>query len=342
MYGTDHENSDWDFIGVYMPYREKLLAGEECPSVIRTSTSDQSKKNTGDDVDIVTYSFQEFGRLLAKGDIHAFELLYSGSANRYISDVGLLDTPFELVERRRMYMLNKNLSLFDYVRRQISRYGFSQGRIGKLQTAINTITEISEIKATTMTKELRMSDLGISEYIDEDGFFYFDGAKYDQNSPVSYVLSALKTRLRDCSKMLEDATNGGKSVKWGDIAHAYRVCMNVEVLDDSNGNRMFMNKSSEIETYKKLKAGEVQFSLAMNIIETSYARASNLVEKSYTFMRGKDFDFAGFFRKLCNEFYNDSRVVYPTTTATEKFIVKHTPVVQVEEDLPDEVVTENP
>ena len=76
LYGTDSENSDIDYKGVFLPNMNDLILGK-APKHYTSSTGNSNNKNTKDDVDETYYSLHYFLELAAKGDTNAIDLLFA-------------------------------------------------------------------------------------------------------------------------------------------------------------------------------------------------------------------------------------------------------------------------
>jgi predicted nucleotidyltransferase len=78
LYGTNTENSDKDYVGVFIPDKDYVLGLKECERVEqRTNPTSSGKRNTKDDVDIVYYSLPKFIKLAMGANPNIIELLYA-------------------------------------------------------------------------------------------------------------------------------------------------------------------------------------------------------------------------------------------------------------------------
>ncbi len=76
LYGTNGDNSDKDYKGVFLPDLQDLIL-EKAPKHYTSSTGSSTDKNTADDVDETYYSLQYFLDLAAKGDTNAIDILFA-------------------------------------------------------------------------------------------------------------------------------------------------------------------------------------------------------------------------------------------------------------------------
>ena len=76
LYGTNGDNSDKDYKGVFLPDLNDLILGK-APKHYTSSTGSSTDKNTANDVDETYYSLQYFLDLAAKGDTNAIDILFA-------------------------------------------------------------------------------------------------------------------------------------------------------------------------------------------------------------------------------------------------------------------------
>jgi len=76
LYGTDNENSDVDYKGLFIPPERDVLLKRDIEH-FTSSTGDDKTKNGADDIDIQLWSIHKFMNLLEKGETGAMDLLFS-------------------------------------------------------------------------------------------------------------------------------------------------------------------------------------------------------------------------------------------------------------------------
>jgi predicted nucleotidyltransferase len=78
LYGTETENSDKDYVGVFIPDKEYVLGLKECEQVEqRTNPSDSGHRNDKDDTDCTLYSLPKFIKLCAENNPNIIEILFA-------------------------------------------------------------------------------------------------------------------------------------------------------------------------------------------------------------------------------------------------------------------------
>jgi len=133
LYGTDSENSDLDYKGIFLPTERQVLLNQ-IPKVYNYSTKDKSGKNTKDDVDTEIFSLHYFIQLACEGQTVAMDMLHA--PEEMIEHSSLI---WKAIQRNRDKFYTKNLAAFiGYARRQAARYGIRGSRL-------NTVREILDI-----------------------------------------------------------------------------------------------------------------------------------------------------------------------------------------------------
>jgi predicted nucleotidyltransferase len=83
LYGMNSPESDVDYKGIFIPYKEDLLLGKKMKS-LNFSTGNDKSKNSKEDIDIDVWSLHYFLELLQKGETGAVDLLFSMNSNSVI------------------------------------------------------------------------------------------------------------------------------------------------------------------------------------------------------------------------------------------------------------------
>lgn len=78
LYGTETENSDKDFVGVFIPDKEYVLGLKTCEQVdFRSNPSDSGHRNDKNDTDCTFYSLPKFIKLCAENNPNIVEILFA-------------------------------------------------------------------------------------------------------------------------------------------------------------------------------------------------------------------------------------------------------------------------
>ena len=76
LYGTDNENSDTDYKGIFIPNRVDVLLKRDLEHYNFNSNEENNKKEK-DDIDLQLFSVYKFFNLLKKGETGAMDILFS-------------------------------------------------------------------------------------------------------------------------------------------------------------------------------------------------------------------------------------------------------------------------
>ncbi len=77
LYGTVTEESDDDFVGIFIPNKEYVLGIERCDQVNLSEKFSKSIRNTRDDTDYTIYNIIKFIKLAGDNNPNIIELLYA-------------------------------------------------------------------------------------------------------------------------------------------------------------------------------------------------------------------------------------------------------------------------
>lgn len=133
MYGTRTENSDDDFTGIFIPYKDYITGIKTCEQVeLSTKKSSEGRRNIKGDVDFIVYSLPKFIHLCIGNNPNILELLYAPR------NCKLVETSYS-----RDLMLNRDLFLSKKTYHTFKGYAYSQ-RI-KLEVKKENMTGRTEL-----------------------------------------------------------------------------------------------------------------------------------------------------------------------------------------------------
>lgn len=217
LYGTATENSDTDYLGVFIPSREEILL-QRCPDVIRDNTSDNSRKNTKDDIDREYYSLQKFVDLLCHNDIRAFDMLH---ANQKCT-LKTSDAFQWLYDNRRMFYTKQLAERYrEYCQKQAKKYGIKGSAIDIIKQCISILENANPFARSLHDIASELSS--VQGVVDMDNFFVINQKRFHKTCRIDYVLSLLQGTLERMTANSDDGIN------YKNLAHAVRV--GYQVLD---------------------------------------------------------------------------------------------------------------
>lgn len=133
LYGTNTENSDLDFKGIYLPAAEEIVLGRVKQTIATSRPKQTHERNNKDDVDVEIVSLDRFIDLLVQGQTMALDMLFAPPENHTLSCIEgkiIMDHIYQ----NRTQLLNRNMNAFvGYARQQASKYGVKGFRVAAMR-----------------------------------------------------------------------------------------------------------------------------------------------------------------------------------------------------------------
>ena len=251
LYGTNTENSDTDYKGIYLPDMRNVIL-QNVEKSISEKTKIGNGKNTKDDVDSEMYSLQYFMKMLMDGQTVALDMLFANDENI----VETSDIWREICNNREMFIHKNTKAFVGYCRTQAAKYGIKGSRISAIKTATEFISNI--MKETKLVKYIRddgycwtrqsvrepvynklkdcFEELPVCEYVTK----YMDktsrqmiyevcGRKFQESCELSHVLKCLNEIFNNYGERARKAENN-EGIDWKAVSHAFRVCYEIKEL----------------------------------------------------------------------------------------------------------------
>lgn len=223
LYGTNTENSDTDYKGVYLPTMREVVLGTFPANVNFMTKEDGNQKNTAKDVDTEIYSLHRFLELWYMWETVFLDMIH----NRHT----LLSssTAWEYIYTHRATFYTSDMkSYLGYCKAQAAKYGVKGSRINDLSnlltilllynpkdtlaSAIDQIQETEHIKKTT-----------IAEHLNGDNrFLNICGKDFQYSCRIEYIVPILQKIYHNYwARAQQAARNEGIDRKA--ISHAFRA-----------------------------------------------------------------------------------------------------------------------
>jgi predicted nucleotidyltransferase len=225
LYGTNTENSDRDYKGVYLPELNNCILGTVKRSINNNSKSNTDSKNTKDDFDSEVYSLQYFILELGKnGDTTFLDMIHA-------PDSSLIESSpeWELLRKHRAKFYTKSLkSYIGYCRGQAAKYGIRGSKLEEAKKILDVLNNHNDGQK-------------IGEYFDE-----LPDSEYTKRYDIEKCQAEDKRAFDFCGKKLMATTNtffakqsiqqfydsygerarmaqANEGIDWKAISHAFRV-----------------------------------------------------------------------------------------------------------------------
>jgi hypothetical protein len=261
MYGTANENSDEDYLGVFMPTKDDILMN-------RVKKQIHLPKESG--LDLQMWSIYYFLKLALQGETMAIDLLHSPrECWVYHSDLWNVFS-----DNRRMFYTKQMKSFVGYARKQAAKYGVKGNRISSLQQVIDFLKSACDIDDSQRLKSL-WNHLPKPEHVHllEDAapslndekpirMYQVCGKKFQETVTVRYILDRLELELAEYGKRAMKAANN-EGIDWKAFSHAIRAANQVyDILIE--GEYKFPLKDAAF--IKKVKEGKIPYEIAESLL----------------------------------------------------------------------------
>ncbi len=275
LYGTDTENSDLDFKGVFIPNREEFFL-QNYPEQISFSTSDNNSKNSSEDYDIEIYSIHKFFELAKKGETIAIDLL---NVNLKQSEIFL--PQWRRIHENRNLFYTKQLKAFvGYCKRQASKYGIKGSRIKAVEDLLKIMNSVEESRRVSSIWD----KLPINEYsyfrkdLDNDVVKNYEccGKIIQSTSKIGYSKVIFEKFLQQYGERARLARKN-KGIDWKAISHAFRAAYElIEIYE--TGEIKFPLK--ERKFLLDVKLGKCDFNIISEKLDEIIKKVEKLSKKS--------------------------------------------------------------
>lgn len=281
LYGTDTEESDLDYRGVFMPNTKDVLLGR-IPKTIQSNTKIGDGKNTKEDIDTELYSLHYFIDLACQGQTVALDMLHAPTEmiikSNYIWD--------RIIQQRERFY-TKNLSAFiGYARKQAAKYGIKGSRLSdakKVMGALSPDKHVNDACSTDMCLTHMWDFLPTGEHIDKlerdiYGYRVYQvcGKKFGERCKVDYVYEIVK-KFHDNYGERAKMAERNEGIDWKAMSHALRAAYQVESIL-TKGTIEFPLPQADI--LRNIKQGKIQYRMVADILEALMIKLELLVDKS--------------------------------------------------------------
>jgi hypothetical protein len=275
LYGTNTEDSDVDYKGVFLPSKREILLNQ-IPKCRSFSTGNDLIKNNPDDVDEEIYSLHYFIKLACDGQTVAIDMLHA-------PDTMLIESSdiWEKIVKEKQRFYTKNLNSFvNYARRQASKYGIKGSRLNAALQVLNLLNSNDpESRLRDVWSRLPRNEYCHDIGIDPNGMRQYQvcGKTFQESSSVGYVLPIIKKFYDDYGHRAKLAAEN-KNIDWKAISHALRAAIQTkEIL--TTGTIHFPLKDApfllDVKSGRLNYAGEVA-----PVLESLMDEVEKLVNKS--------------------------------------------------------------
>lgn len=289
LYGLNTENSDEDYKGIYLPSLRDMFLGEIKDNVDK-STNKTNEKNNSDDIDYEIYSFQKWVKLLSKGEMVCFDMLYApDSFVTYYSRGGnVIDKQEALREGNPVAIFReggtKNLfahsdmkAYLGYCRRQAAKYGIKGSRLASLRLVQENLNKFPFYSTETLNKNMYVLPRNEFLKVEKDHYEVL-GKKHQWTTKLKEFKERIDAEVSKYGNraILAEQNEG---IDWKAVSHAFRAGFQLQTLLQNGEMKVFLPRYLR-DYIMKVKLGELDWSLVKKDLEQLMDEVEELAEQN--------------------------------------------------------------
>jgi len=265
VYGTSLPTSDRDYKEVFVPDGEDILLGRATKVSRNNSTKAvKTDRNTADDVDVESFAYAGFLRLLAEGQTIVTDMLFVPPEHITHST-----HPWHEIVYNRDLLISKRISGFvGYCKAQANKYGIKGSRVNAAQAIVEWLEMmVPHACLSDYEEDLRAFCEGRehAEMIDINGLPHLSvcNRKQSMTVKVKYALAQYR-ELWDKygARARQAAANEG--IDWKALMHAVRIGHQAHELL-ATGRITFPRPEAAL--LLQIRQGELPYALVAEMIE---------------------------------------------------------------------------
>jgi hypothetical protein len=301
LYGTNTENSDLDFKGIYLPTAKEIVLGTYKKTIATCRPKATCERNTKDDIDVEVFSLDRYLDLLMQGQTVALDMIFAPMEESYYRTYdgkvpGL--TIWRTIKDNKDKLLTRNVNAFvGYAKQQCAKYGIKGSRMDALKRTAALLEDFTAPRATlndyrpyleTLVEQSRdiisLEKLPLIEIVMLKGpkgeldapHLKVNGRSIPFHATVKYAKDIVGKMLDSYGARAEKAhIAGGKD--WKAISHCLRV--NGEALELLNTGHITFPRPDR-DLLLKVKLGQLPYDEVAEMIEQGLADLYIAHEKS--------------------------------------------------------------
>lgn len=285
LYGTNTENSDLDFKGIYLPIAEDIVLGRVKQTIATVRPKNAFEKNNKDDVDMEIVSLDRFLDLLLQGQTMALDMLFAPASN-ITSSTPRGQWIMKQIYQNRHLLLNKNVNAFvGYARTQASKYGVKGFRVAALREILEYLKDMPDHEKLSLAMDGTTKEFPKNEFtakIEIEGkngpewHIEVCNRKVPFHATVKYAKQVYQRIFDEVGKRAL-AAEKNEGIDWKALSHAVRV--NSEAQELLSTSRITFPRPDR-ELLLKIKLGQMPYKEVAAIIEQGLEDLNAAQEKS--------------------------------------------------------------
>jgi predicted nucleotidyltransferase len=263
LYGTNINNSDEDYKGIFLPSVNSCIL-QKAPKSLTYSTGNERCKNTKKDIDIQLWSLQYFLELLSKGEVNALDLAYSFTHEDIVVYCRYKFKSNFFPNIRKFFNAGDCNAFVGYAIGQAKKYGIKGSRLGKIKEVLNYVEkylanydEFPEFGSLMKKIETKFYDSSYCFTKEKNGslFLVLCGRMHQDTISIREFHKRLKIHYESYGERSELARQN-KGLDFKALSHAMRYLYQMEELLVNNKITFPIKSANKLIEIKK---GELHF-----------------------------------------------------------------------------------
>lgn len=278
LHGTNHDKSDYDFLGIYYPSLESIINKEDKNELVFKTSN---KVNNEFDIDLKLISIYDYFNRLEKGDLNSIDFLFS---LKNISNTIYTNNDFlrdYLLDNRKDLFIPNYYAMIGYAIKQVSTYTEKGIKFNELEKIISYL----ELKPNKKTISSLFADSDLNLFIsnlknvkvvlkEEKHYLSVVDHLFDFNFKVEYILKEIIKIKEGYGNRVQKNKEG---IDFKAYSHAIRSFIEVENLINFN-ELDFPFKGDNKYLLKDIKAGLIDINELNDIISRDHAFVNNYMK----------------------------------------------------------------
>jgi hypothetical protein len=291
LHGTNHELSDEDYFGIFLPSTEDVFSLTKEPDEMRQiAKKSAGPRNTVGDIDFVVFNIRKFFKLASEGQSNQLEMLFTPS------ELILEQTDeFQLISQQRDLFLSKAVEkpFYGFVKSQFNKSVGKSENLELIQMILKALSsEEANLSSGQFTNTMKTSDLFVFQTDDvavignckipkvksENGTIVLEvaGRRFDLNSPVKNMKNSLLGLEAKYGERTKTAKESGL-IDFKSLSHAIRLCE--ELIELLNEHKITLPRPNA-DYLRDVKLGKVAKDIALNYLGDLQEKVPNLIIES--------------------------------------------------------------
>ena len=258
LYGTSGPDSDRDFKAVYLPDLRDCLLSRVKP-VYQENTKQGEGRNTAEDVDVETFSLQNFLQLASQGQTIALDMLHAPDSALLASS-----PTWEHLRANRSRFYTKHMDSFvGYARTMANKYSIKMSRVTEGERVLKHLTDTPNPGSTRMGEiweslpkgEFAVKGEDPTNRQDDKRYYEVCGRRMQPTITVTYAIGIIQNVCNEYGARVRRLMSG-EAIEFKSLSHAFRAGFQLREIY-KKGDLTF--PLAEAEFLKKVKYGTYHY-----------------------------------------------------------------------------------